>query len=117
MDNIALKTMREMLVRAAKNGGSDEYGVVYYGDLMNAIGLDHELACDRGELGGKLLELNDIEVDAGRPILGVLAVNKSSCAVSPGFFSYIDERGLRIAGEGNDALVVRLMNDVYSYSY
>ena len=107
MLTIAHKEIRKTMIKAAKTGD-----VVYYGELMKIAGLDHELACDRGFLGEVLADINDVEIKKGNPPLSVVAVSRGESNMpSKGFFEYIDDRGLRKAGEDNVAVFCRLYLD------
>lgn len=104
----AYKEVRERMIEAAKNED-----VVYYGELMEIAGLDHELAYDRGMLGEILADINDAELEKGNPPLSVVAVNNGEGNMpSKGFFDYVEGKGLKKAGEDNIETFCRLYKDV-----
>ncbi|MCX6750264.1 MAG: hypothetical protein NTZ83_02305 [Candidatus Pacearchaeota archaeon] len=93
--------------------------VIPYEDLVIDCNLPINLdnVKGRNELSKTLGEISTEEFKHKRPLISVLVVLKNQHPIIPsyGFFTLVDELGVRKPGETNEQVRNRLMNEVYRY--
>jgi len=108
-----LLVIKDLLINAA-----NEKTTINYGKLLSAARLKRSRISDRNALARCLRDINEICVDAGKPPIGIIAVNKQigNEPITPasGFFTYAKEDELYLHGETDEQLFNRITKAVYA---
>jgi len=85
-----VKKVYEKLKEVARKGKeNNRAGIIFYGEIMNMIGLDPDDPYDREQVLGRMLGgVSQHEKDEGRPLLSAIVVRKDGKMPGPGFYGF-----------------------------
>jgi hypothetical protein len=87
-----IKKVYKKLISVAKRGKqNNRQGIVFYGKIMDMIGLDREDPHDREYVLGNMLgAISEHEKEKGRPLLSAIVVRKDGKMPGLGFYGFND---------------------------
>ena len=113
---MALSNIEQLIVDTLRTVARTK-DVIAYGELNRRVPLNLNLSLrtDRNRLSAWVGGILRHEVGQGRVALPALVVFKDSSDPGPGFFTVVDDLGLRLPNEDNAAVHLRLLRDVHAY--
>ena len=95
---------------------------ITYGEIAKVIGIDLSRIDERKRFNQYTGEMNDQDYNAGIPIHSPAIVHSDGDGYGSrggwpgkGFWVYVDKANLRIPGEDNDTVYIRLLAELYDY--